>query len=132
MVINPPDVTSFNHTVALIGLYGETNNPKMVIWLVGNYDYKKATYFIDYDQDRDFTNDLKPVVIDSRRGSQNVNLKIDEKVESFTVDHKKQDESLIKPTSVIDTWSLSLFGGVGVGSIEYGYQNTDLGFPNRI
>jgi hypothetical protein len=72
IVLTPPDLTRYDHTMVLIGIYGDPNDPKIVIWLAGNYNYNDITFFIDYDQDRNFTNDEGPLKI--RRGAEPVEI----------------------------------------------------------
>ena len=70
VVIVPPNLKYFDHVVVLVG-FVEGDASSMVIWLAGNYNYRNITFFVDQEQDRDFTNDVDPIRMkagDSQRG----------------------------------------------------------------
>lgn len=120
IVITPPDLSSFDHTVVLVGLYGEKENPNIIIWLGGNYNYKNITFFLDYDQDRDFTND-KPsmkvkegsepinVVLKPEYGEQNLWLS----VPKVNVTAKKEKRR------IYNKFTLGVTAGAGSGELTY-------------
>jgi len=63
--IIPPDVNRFNDVSLLMGVFDyRTENPALIIWVVGNYESNEATFFIDEYNDHNFLNDKEPVVIE--------------------------------------------------------------------
>lgn len=120
VVVIPPDLSRFDHTTVLIGLYGDPDNPKMVIWLAGDYNYNTATFFLDYDQDRDFTNDkgsmrLKAgedpvsITLTPEWGDQNFWLSVPE---AKVVTHKEKKR-------IYNKIAIGVHTGAGSGNLQY-------------
>lgn len=129
IVITPPDLSSFDHTVVLIGLYGNPDDPNIIIWLAGNYDYNRITFHLDFDQDRNFTDDSrvvrmgrgeepKEVTITTKNGPQTLFLSAPKNRVKSTVNNKKK---------VINRPVFGFQAGIGSGDLTYGYINNTTG-----
>ncbi|MEP5610882.1 MAG: hypothetical protein ABJP45_01470 [Cyclobacteriaceae bacterium] len=122
VIVTPPDLSAFDHTTVLIGLYGDPKAPKMVIWLAGNYNYNDVTFFIDYDQDRDFTNDKKSLRV--RRGAEPVEIILTPKEgeQLFWLGLPKVTVTVKKPKERIErNLAITFQAGVGSGDLTYSY-----------
>lgn len=124
IIITPPDLSAFDHTVVLVGLYGDVDNPTIIIWLGGNYNYRNITFFLDVDQDRNFTNDNPPlkvkegsdpinIVISNELGEQNLWLSVP-KVNVVTKKTKRK---------IYDQLAIGITAGAGSGSLTYDDPN---------
>jgi len=125
VVVTPPDLSAYDHTTALIGLYGDPEDPNMIIWLAGNYNYNDVTLFIDYDQDRDFTNDKKSQQI--RRGNSpvEINLMPEEGDQTFWVGLPKVTVIVKKSKERIErSLAVTFQAGVGNGDLKYSYRSS--------
>ncbi|MEP1094074.1 MAG: hypothetical protein ABJG78_03140 [Cyclobacteriaceae bacterium] len=125
VTVTPPDLSAFDHTTALIGLYGNPNEPKMLIWLAGNYNYNDVTFFVDYDQDRNFTDDRKTLRI--RRGKEPVQVILTPKEgdQSFWLGLPEVTVAVKKPKERIEKNLVATFqAGVGSGDLTYSYNGS--------
>ncbi len=119
--IIPPNLEDFDHTVVLIGLTGTPMNPKMIIWLAGNYRKNTITFFVDQDQDRNFNNDLKPIRMS--RGKPPVEIMITPKKGSpstlWLTAPAERVQSNAKHPAVYHRFVLGAHIGAGSGDLIY-------------
>lgn len=130
VVVVPPDLSSFDHVVVLVGLEGNDPN-SMIVWLAGNYNYRNITFFLDYDQDRNFTNDKGPIKI--KAGSDPVEViltenNVDKKLFLTVpeVDVKRIEKYKVR---IANKFALALSFGVGTGETSYRYDDLVIGYP---
>lgn len=128
IVIIPPDLSMFDHTMVLVGLYGNEKDPDIVIWLAGNYNRNNITIFLDYDQDRDFNNDLtNPIRMKRGDAPRPVSLRTQRGVEQFMLGVPKQKIAVKRERARINKRPVIGFqAGAGTGELTYSYQSTDL------
>ncbi len=122
--VTPPDLTSFENVTVMIGVTPGLSS-SIVVWLVGNYGQPEVTFFLDNNQDRDFTNDGKP--LEARAGSRPRNVAITQdgrerlltvSVPKSNVEREKGSKSLIE-----NSIAVGFFAGVGSGTTRYRYTD---------
>jgi len=139
--INSPDLTGFNDTMILLAAIDKQESENdLIIWLAGNYKTNKVTFFIDRTLDRNFNNDGKPIIIKSNQGNVRVEFKPRGKKLRSSVFLAVPKKSELSPAMqeirltkrrerILDQFSLELMAGVGVGKLNYNFNNTQTGFP---
>ena len=140
--IDAPDLSGFQDTMVLFAAIDQKEKPNdLIIWLAGDYNTNKVTFFIDRTLDRNFNNDGKPTVIKPNHGNVKVEYKPrGKKRRSFvylSVPRKEIETYSMKRIKVakikeriVDQFSLELMAGTGVGENSYNYNNTDFGYPS--
>lgn len=132
VVIVPPNLAYFDHVVVLIGLI-EGDNSSMVVWLAGNYNYRNITFYIDKDQDRNFTNDVGSVRMkagDPQREIALVQNGVDRKLWLSVpeIDVKRIEKYKVR---IENRFAIALNMGVGTGQINYSYDDVVIGYPTN-
>ncbi len=121
--IIPPDLTAFDHVSVLVGVTPGLNS-SVVVWLAGNYNYEDVTFFLDYDQDRNFINDEKP--LKARAGARPKNITITqegrERLLAVSVPKIKVDKTDRNRTVIENKVAVGFFMGVGSGNTKYSYS----------
>lgn len=132
ITINPPDLSQFDHTVVLVGLTGNLSDPP-VIWLAGNYNYRNITFFLDYDQDRDFTDDKGPVRMRAGQQDRQVILTQGKTSQKYMLSVPEIEVKRIQKylARIVNKFSVSFNAGVGTGEISYRYDDLDIGYPTN-
>ncbi len=130
VVIVPPDLSSFDHVVVLVGLVGNDAS-NMVLWLAGNYNYRNITFFLDYDQDRNFVNDEGPVRI--KAGADPVEVMLAQNNQNrkllLTVPEVEVRRIEKYKVRIANRFAVGLSMGVGTGDINYQYDDLVIGYP---
>lgn len=129
--ITPPNLSRFDHTVVLIGITGKVDDPELYIWLAGNYNYRNVTLFLDYNQDRDFTNDNRPVKMKAGGGAREITMRVDGEPRTLNLKVPKVEVKRIEKykVKIANRFGVSFSGGVGSGRISYEYKDLDTGYP---
>lgn len=139
--IEAPDLSGFNDTMVLLAaIDNQESENELIIWLAGNYQTNKVSFFIDRTLDRNFNNDGKPTIIKSKQGNVKVEFKPrGKKLRSsvFLAVPKKSEQSMAmqqirvskRKERILDQFSLEFMAGVGVGKLNYNFNNTQTGFP---
>ncbi len=72
----PPVMDGFNDATIVMGVIDKHlgSEAGLVIWLAGNYESNKVTFFIDENGDRNFLNDKKPMVVKGGRNPKSVEV----------------------------------------------------------
>ncbi len=131
VVIIPPDLSSFDHVVALIGVSDRPKSTGLVIWLAGDYNYKDVTFFVDYDQDRDFTNDKPPLHVRAGGRQKDVVISYNGGLRKLTIgvpEIKVKKKERLK-LRIADRFAVALYPGVGTGQTSFEYFDTTIGYP---
>ncbi len=124
IVVTPPDLSAFDHTVVLVGLFGDPQDPNIIIWLGGNYHYKNITFFLDYDQDRDFTNDEPPLKVKEGTQPINVVLETERGEQDLWLSVPKANTGLKKEKRrILNKFTLGVTAGAGSGELTYTDSN---------
>ncbi len=130
VVIVPPDLSSFDHVVVLVGLSG-SDNSSMIVWLAGNYNYRNITFFLDYDQDRNFVNDREPVKIKAGADPVEVILTQNNQSKKLLLTVPKIEVKRIEKYKVriANRFAVGFSMGVGTGETNYRYDDLVIGYP---
>ncbi len=119
LVIVPPELNLYSKMTVLVGVTGDIDQPTIIIWLAGNYHTNRITLFTDQDQDRDFSNDRKPLKI--RRGGELAKIRVITHQGDLMLDllppPRLTEVYQLRP--VQDGLSLSFIAGIGVGELDY-------------
>ncbi len=130
IVINPPKLSAFDHAVTLVGITGAPDDIKIIIWLAGNYYYDDMTFFIDSDQDRDFTNDVRPIKMSAGDEPKEIELLVGGVPTKMFLNSLKPIKKTKKPVARIENqFSMTILAGVGSGQLDYSFQDLTLGYP---
>ncbi len=130
IVIKPPRLNSFDHTVTLVGIAGTQDNVEVIIWLAGNYEYDNMTFFIDTNQDRDFTNDVKPIRMSAGDEPKEIEILVGGVPTKMFLNSLKPVKKKKKPIARIENqFSMAILAGVGSGQLDYRFQDLTLGYP---
>ncbi len=117
--IVPPRLSSFESVMVMVGLQKDSLNTKMKIWLVSNYDLPGTKLYMDYDQNRDFTDDVGPLSVRTlslpratpiNRYSARQEVTNETQIESKTQKPKERIENVL---------TLEFNAGAGSGSLAY-------------
>ena len=138
--IKMPTLGTFQDTVVLMGVIGDAvNENDLIIWLAGDYETNKVTFYVDRTLDRRFDNDGPPLIIKASQGPVKVIIKPIGKAsrKELYLAVAKKDESTFRKVLGLKNWkekiqkqfSIELYAGMGVGDISYNYNNTETGFP---
>ncbi len=133
IVITPPNLSSFEEVTVLIGLTGEElENPIVILWLAGDYKKRRITFFIDRDQDRDFTNDRGPIRLVAGDEPRLITMEINGSEESLWITPPEPQISREKkPKERIGSgFNLAFAAGIGTGEMEYSYDDLTIGYPS--
>ncbi len=132
IVITPPDLSRFDHVVVLIGVSGKDES-SLVLWLAGNYNYSNITFFLDYDQDRDFTNDRPPLRMKAGDEPREIRLtpKGGDRLLWLAVPEVQVKRIEKYKIRIADQFAIALTAGVGSGKISYQYDDLIIGYPTR-
>lgn len=118
--ITPPDLSDFEHVMVLVGIYGSLKNPEIIIWLTGDYLTNNITFFLDYDQDRNFNNDGSPVKMS--RGDKPVqvlmNSRSGEHSMTLSVPRKRVGKGKER-SKIMNQLTVSVQAGTGTGGLIY-------------
>ncbi len=128
IVIIPPKLSSFDHVTTIIGIIRSQDKPKVIVVLAGNYDSNSTTFFLDSDQDRDFTNDINRFRVNSADQPREVDLSINGQAFKMTLQSVKPDKKA-NHSKIENQLSLALFIGVGSGTLDYSYDDLTIGYP---
>jgi hypothetical protein len=133
IAINPPDLSEFDHVVVLIGVTENMDHSDMVVWLAGNYNYRNITFFIDYDQDRDFTNDKPSVKIKAGAKNKEVILKTTSGERKLWLSIPEVEVKRIEKyrVRIANRVAVGFSGGAGSGEISYRYDDLTIGYPTE-
>ena len=132
VVVVPPNLSSFDHVVVLIGLVkGDASS--MVVWLAGNYNYRNITFFIDKDQDRDFTNDVAPIKMKAGNPEREVTLRQGGADRKMWLSVPEVEVRRIEKYKVRieNRFAIAFDMGVGTGEINYSYDDLTIGYPTN-
>lgn len=138
--IDLPLMENHKDTVVLLAAIDKKENENdLIIWLAGDYNSNNVTFYIDRTLDRNFNNDGKPLVINSRDKPIKVVYKPLQKKNRkevyLAVKHKDGEDYESKllsrkwKESIANQFSLEILAGIGVGKIAYDYLHTGTGFP---
>lgn len=126
LVITPPELSPYQDMTVLVGVSGKQTSPTLMIWLAANYHTNRIILFTDQNQDRDFTNDGKPLKI--MRGGETAKIQINNQQGTQLLDlvppARVNESYRLRPIG--DGWSLLVSLGIGSGALDYNY--TDLSF----
>ena len=140
--IKAPFLENYKNVVTLLALFQDDVNHKeyLVLWLAGNYNSNKVTFFIDRNMDGDFRNDKKPIVIQAGQDPKKIELTPKEKnAQPFVLwinvpwqpDLVELKLNKLKGVRAKIEYNFTggILAGFSVGSIEYNYDNLVTGFP---
>ncbi|MEP1093951.1 MAG: hypothetical protein ABJG78_02510 [Cyclobacteriaceae bacterium] len=132
IVVVPPSLSNFDHVVVLIGLV-EGDASSMVVWLAGNYNYRNITFFLDKDQDRDFTNDVDPIKIKAGSAEREVILTQDGVDRKMWLSVPEIEVKRIEKYKVriANRFAIAFNMGVGTGETNYRYDDLTIGHPTN-
>ncbi|MEP5613832.1 MAG: hypothetical protein ABJP45_16380 [Cyclobacteriaceae bacterium] len=132
IVVVPPNISNFDHVVVLIGLV-EEDASTMVVWLAGNYNYRNITFFIDKDQDRDFTNDVGPIRMKAGNPEREITLRQDGVDRKMWLSVPEIEVKRIEKYKVriANRFAIAFNMGVGTGEINYRYDDLTIGYPTN-
>lgn len=136
-----PDLAPFENPTLLLGLIKGFKNDvdALVIMLAMNYEREKVTFFIDKTLDRNFIDGVeikqlsaknKPyeVTLYPEKGNispQKIWLKVPKPVETASATNRR----IQAKTKIIDQFAVGIHLGIGVGKLDYIFDNLEKGFP---
>lgn len=129
LIIVPPELNLYSKMTVLVGVTGSKTQPTLIIWLAANYHTNRITLYTDQDQDLNYINDRKPIKI--RRGGELVKIRVN-------TDKGEQLLDLLPPPRVTEVYqlrpiddglSLSFTAGVGVGELDYQFNDLNFNQP---
>lgn len=133
--IVPPKKMGFRDTVLMMGLLrpDAVSEDELILWITGNYNSNKVTFFIDRTLDRNFRNDGSPIVIE---GGKQRSIEITpqgnrNKIRDILLDVQFKEQFVIRrfKRKVNNALSVGVFFGMSVGGLHYQYDDTNIGYP---
>lgn len=144
LAIVTPDLSPFENPTVLLGLIKGFKNDvdALVIILAMNYEREKVVFFIDKELDRNFIDGVEikqlsakdkayEVIIKPIKGNitpQKLWLKVP-KVKKPAKEVSKANRKLQAKTKILDQFAVGVHLGIGVGKLDYIFDNLEKGFP---
>jgi len=143
IIINLPDLSKFREVYNMMGVVDpESEEPSLIIWLLGNPNSEEVSFFIDKNNDRDYLNDDGAMQV--YREKDPIKTRIypfgdkNRPVEMNVQLPKKEKSEVEKLVKVLKNYSknkidnnfvLGLHAGVGIATLGHNYTITDSGYP---
>lgn len=140
--IVPPILNGFNDETIVMGIIDKHlgSEAGLIIWIAGNYESNKVTFFIDENGDRNFLNDKKPMVVKGGRspksvevfpyGKNNASRQLFVAVPKKAVTKKKRIKRLEKSKAkMLNNFSIGLLTQLGTAKLHHEYIKTKDNFP---
>lgn len=142
--IIPPDLRIFNDVAVIMAVIDQHlgSEASLIVWIAGNFESNKVTFFIDQTSDRNFLNDLAPEIIKGGYAPKKIEIypygKNGTSREFWLSVPKKKQRKIVSPKTkrikkerakMRNTLSVGVHTAVGSAKVYNEYNNFDLGFP---
>lgn len=116
--IIPPTLNSYENVRVIVGLAGQLDRPTILVWINRNLtsnNFERSNIYLDHNQDRDFTNDGKP--LSTKRGKDPL---------TFEMQLGYEKRKVVLNVPIIDSevvenrgTQISISSGIGFGKLNY-------------
>ncbi len=120
VTIVPPVLSAFGQVTVLVGLFGNIDDPQMLVILAGNYDSDEVFFFIDHNRDWNLDNDNGPIPM--QRGDQPLEVSITSSVFSYKILLELPQQKVPPRRAKKRTTNSIVVGsvaGIGIGGLSY-------------